>query len=325
MLLVRKDFIDNINSKLTYLSMMITNSSSLNLLELNVHAENFYASLFNHIFNIHLENINTTKHNVASIDLIDNENKLFVQVTSNARKSKIEDTLKKDILKKYIDYTLWFIFLGSEDSSNLIGKKYKNPHNIIFDSSKDIYNLKNILSYIMNLGTEKLQDISNFINREVKFPVNKDKLDSDLTKVINALSQENFSVKESPNTLPFQVEEKIEFNKLVPRYDSIKDYDAYIGILVKKYNEFDKLGKNSSFVILKSLKSEYRRLKELYSDSVQLFDKIIENTKTKVRESNNIDDISEEMLDFCVWLIIVDAFLKCQIFENPKGYKYAFT
>lgn len=325
MLLVRKDFIDNINSKLTYLSMMITNSSSLNLLELNVHAENFYASLFNHIFNIHLENINTTKHNVASIDLIDNENKLFVQVTSNARKSKIEDTLKKDILKNYIDYTLWFIFLGSEDSSNLIGKKYKNPHNIIFDSSKDIYNLKNILSYIMNLGTEKLQDISNFINREVKFPVNKDKLDSDLTKVINALSQENFSVKESPNTLPFQVEEKIEFNKLVPRYDSIKDYDAYIGILVKKYNEFDKLGKNSSFVILKSLKSEYRRLKELYSDSVQLFDKIIENTKTKVRESNNIDDISEEMLDFCVWLIIVDAFLKCQIFENPKGYKYAFT
>jgi hypothetical protein len=177
----------------------------------------------------------------------------------------------------------------------------------------------------MNLETEKLQDISNFINREIKFPVNKEKLDSDLTKVINALSQENFSEMETPNTLPFQVEEKIEFNKLIPRYDSIKDYDAYIGILVKKYNEFDRLGKNSSFVILKSLKSEYRRLKELYSDSVQLFDKIIDNTKTKVRESKNIDNISEEMLDFCVWLIIVDAFLKCQIFENPKGYKYAFT
>ena len=106
MLLVRKDFIDNINSKLTYLSMMITNSSSLNLLELNVHAENFYASLFNHIFNIHLENINTTKHNVASIDLIDNENKLFVQVTSNARKSKIEDTLEKasEIYDKELSY-----------------------------------------------------------------------------------------------------------------------------------------------------------------------------------------------------------------------------
>ena len=177
----------------------------------------------------------------------------------------------------------------------------------------------------MNLETEKLEDISNFINKEIKFPIEREKLDSDLTKVINTLSLEQFSDIETPNTLPFQVEEKIEFNKLRPRYDFIKDYDAYMGILAKKYNEFDRVGKNSSFVILKSLKSEYRHLKELYSDSVQLFDKIIENTKEKVRESNNIDDVSEEMLDFCVWIIIVDAFLKCQIFENPEGYKYAIT
>lgn len=325
MSMVRKNLFNDINEKLTFLSMMITNGASLNLLELNVHAENFYASLFNLVFNLHLENVNTTTHNVASIDLIDNKNKIFVQVTSNATKSKIENTLKKNILKNYNDYNLLFIFLGSNDSNNLIGKKYINPHNIKFNSSTNIYNLKNILSHIMNLETEKLEDISNFINCELKFPVEKKKLDSDLTKVINALSKEQFSEMEAPNTLPFQVEEKIEFNKLRPRYDYIKDYDAYMGILAKKYNEFDRLGKNSSFVILKSLKSEYRHLKELYSDSVQLFDKIIEITKTKVKETNNIDDVSEEMLDFCVWIIIVDAFLKCQIFENPEGYKYAIT
>ena len=325
MSMLRKNLFDNIKAKLTFLSMLITNGSSLNLLELNIHSENFYASLFNLIFDIHLQNVNTATHNVASIDLIDNENKIFVQVTSNATKTKVENTLKKKILKSYKDYTLLFIFLGSNDNINLIGKSYKNPHNIKFDSSKNIYNLKTILSHIMNLETEKLEDISNFINKEIKFPIEREKLDSDLTKVINTLSLEQFSDIETPNTLPFQVEEKIEFNKLRPRYDFIKDYDAYMGILAKKYNEFDRVGKNSSFVILKSLKSEYRHLKELYSDSVQLFDKIIENTKEKVRESNNIDDVSEEMLDFCVWIIIVDAFLKCQIFENPEGYKYAIT
>ncbi len=325
MSMLRKNLFDNIKAKLTFLSMLITNGSSLNLLELNIHSENFYASLFNLVFDIHLQNVNTTTHNVASIDLIDNENKIFVQVTSNATKTKVENTLKKEILKSYKDYTLLFIFLGSNDNINLIGKSYKNPHNIKFDSSKNIYNLKTILSHIMNLETEKLEDISNFINKEIKFPIEREKLDSDLTKVINTLSLEQFSDIETPNTLPFQVEEKIEFNKLRPRYDFIKDYDAYMGILAKKYNEFDRVGKNSSFVILKSLKSEYRHLKELYSDSVQLFDKIIENTKEKVRESNNIDDVSEEMLDFCVWIIIVDAFLKCQIFENPEGYKYAIT
>lgn len=325
MSMLRKNLFDNIKAKLTFLSMLITNGSSLNLLELNIHSENFYASLFNLIFDIHLQNVNTTTHNVASIDLIDNENKIFVQVTSNATKTKVENTLKKEILKSYKDYTLLFIFLGSNDNINLIGKSYKNPHNIKFDSSKNIYNLKTILSHIMNLETEKLEDISNFINKEIKFPIEREKFDSDLTKVINTLSLEQFSDIETPNTLPFQVEEKIEFNKLRPRYDFIKDYDAYMGILAKKYNEFDRVGKNSSFVILKSLKSEYRHLKELYSDSVQFFDKIIENTKEKVRESNNIDDISEEMLDFCVWIIVVDAFLKCQIFENPEGYKYAIT
>lgn len=325
MSMLRKNLFDNIKAKLTFLSMMITNGSSLNLLELNVHSENFYAALFNLVYDLHLENVNTTIHNVASIDLIDNENKIFVQVTSNATKTKVENTLKKEILKSYKDYTLLFIFLGSNDNINLIGKSYKNPHNIKFDSSKNIYNLKTILSHIMNLETEKLEDISNFINKEIKFPIEREKLDSDLTKVINTLSLEQFSDIETPNTLPFQVEEKIEFNELRPRYDFIKDYDAYMGILAKKYNEFDRVGKNSSFVILKSLKSEYRHLKELYSDSVQLFDKIIENTKEKVRESNNIDDVSEEMLDFCVWIIIVDAFLKCQIFENPEGYKYAIT
>lgn len=325
MSMLRKNLFDNIKAKLTFLSMLITNGSSLNLLELNIHSENFYASLFNLIFDIHLQNVNTATHNVASIDLIDNENKIFVQVTSNATKTKVENTLKKEILKSYKDYTLLFIFLGSNDNINLIGKSYKNPHNIKFDSLKNIYNLKTILSHIMNLETEKLEDISNFINKEIKFPIEREKLDSDLTKVINTLSLEQFSDIETPNTLPFQVEEKIEFNKLRPRYDFIKDYDAYMGILAKKYNEFDRVGKNSSFVILKSLKSEYRHLKELYSDSVQLFDKIIENTKEKVRESNNIDDVSEEMLDFCVWIIIVDAFLKCQIFENPEGYKYAIT
>ena len=125
MAMLRKNLFDNIKAKLTFLSMLITNGSSLNLLELNIHSENFYASLFNLIFDIHLQNVNTTTHNVASIDLIDNENKIFVQVISNAKKTKVENTLKKEILKSYKDYTLLFIFLGSNDNISLIGKAIK--------------------------------------------------------------------------------------------------------------------------------------------------------------------------------------------------------
>lgn len=321
----RKNLFDNIEQKLTYLNARISNRSSLNLLELNIHAEVFYANLFNLIFDLHLEDVNNKKHNVASVDLQDNKNKIIVQVTSNATKNKINQTLSKRILSNYSGYKLWFIFLTLNDVEKLCNGKYINPYNIEFNPSKDIYDLKRILSCIMSLTIDKLQEVNDFINKEIKWSIEKDKFDSDLTKVIIALSKEELAEIAPPNKLPFQVEEKIQFNNLMAKYNFIKDFDAYLGILSKKYKEFDKLGKNSSFVILNSLKIEYRNLQTKYSDSIKVFDKLIRNTKTKVRNSNNAYDISEEMLEFCVCIIVVDAFFKCKIFENPEEYKNATT
>ena len=50
-------------------------------------------------------------------------------------------------------------------------------------------------------------------------------------------------------------------------------------------------------------------------------DKITE----KVLNSKNYVEISAEELEFCVGIIVVDAFIRCKIFKNPEGYNYVTT
>ena len=37
--------------------------------------------------------------------------------------------------------------------------------------------------------------------------------------------------------------------------------------------------------------------------------------------SNNYAEIPYEELEICVEIIVVDAFIRCKIFENPEGYR----
>ena len=78
-------------------------SKLVNLLDLNIHSETFFAELCNLIFDLKLTNINALKHNTEGIDLIDNTNKVVVQVSSTCSKAKINSSLSKDIFKQYSD------------------------------------------------------------------------------------------------------------------------------------------------------------------------------------------------------------------------------
>ena len=47
----------------------------------------------------------------------------------------------------------------------------------------------------------------------------------------------------------------------------------------------------------------------------------MEELKEKILK-NNLENITEELLMFCIQIIVTDAFVRCKIFENPEGYKY---
>ena len=76
----RTIYFDYIEEKLNTLAVRINVRSKLNLLELNIHSENFFAGLCNIIFDLDLKNLNLLCQNIDGIDLIDYKNKVVVQV-----------------------------------------------------------------------------------------------------------------------------------------------------------------------------------------------------------------------------------------------------
>ena len=148
------------------------------------------------------------------------------------------------------------------------------------------------------------------------------KLDSNLASVINILSKERWDdISNSDFINSFEVDRKITFNELDRSRSIIEEYRVYYKKVDEKYSEFDQQGVNKSFSVLRSISKEYIHLKGKENPD-EIFERVIERTKNKVLESANFIAIPIDELDLCVDILVVDAFIRCKIFENPEQYNY---
>jgi len=317
----RKIYFDYIEEKLSTLETRITNRGKLNILDIHLHSENFYLYFFNLLYGFNLKNLNTKLQNVASIDLIDYTEKIIFQVSATSTKQKIELSLNKDIIKDYNNYTFKFIFI-SKDASELRTKKYKNPNEINFDPMKDIYDIPLILKVISSKSIEEMRGIYDFIQKELGGVIDVIKLDSNLATIINILSKEKWDdVNKTKKVDAFEIERKITYNELNKAKGIIEEYFVYHKKIDEKYSEFDKMGVNKSNSVLASIRREYLKCKkELNSDEIYL--SVVENVKAKIINSSNFKRIPIDELELCVDILVVDAFTRCKIFENPERYNY---
>ena len=84
-----------IEERLTTLSVRVRRNSSLNLQNLNIHCENFYAQLFNLIFGYNFRNLNEYNQNIESVDLIDETNHILAQVSAGDKKKNRKNIKKR--------------------------------------------------------------------------------------------------------------------------------------------------------------------------------------------------------------------------------------
>jgi hypothetical protein len=276
---------------------------------------------FNLLFGWKLENENANLQNVPSIDLIDRTNKRFIQVSATSTKKKIEDTLAKDILKSYSDYSFKFIPIVT-DAKNLRKETFDNPYNITFDSKIDIYDIKSILDVILPLDIDKQREIYEFIKKELGQETDIEKLDSNLTTIINILAKENLNENSDFNIKVFEIERKITHNNLKTSKYIIDDYKIHHNRLERIYGEFDKQGANKSLSVLQKIKQVYVELFSNFSGD-ELFLKIKDDIIEKIRQSANFVKMPIDELELCINILLVDAFIRCKIFENPENYNYA--
>lgn len=322
----RTEYFNYIEQKLGTLAFRINEKGKLNILDLHIHSENFYADLLNELFGWHLANLNPMKQNVEGIDLIDHTNKLIIQVSATNTKTKVESALAKNSLKNYPDYTFKFICI-SKEAALLRNTKFSNPNSINFNPESDIYDNSSILNCILTSNIDKQKTVYNLIKKELGSEIDIYKMDSNLASIINILSKEDLRMSNNATVVPFEIERKIEHNELKITKSIIGQYKIYHPGLDKKYSEFDNAGYNKSLSVLQLINTIYidSCVTNKDQDSDFIFLQILEKVKEKVLISANYIKIPIDELDLCINIIVVDAFIRCKIFENPQDYDYAVT
>ncbi|MCW3789379.1 ABC-three component system protein [Plebeiibacterium sediminum] len=318
----RNPYFDYIDERLHVLARRIETRGKLNMLDLHLHSENFYMHFFNLLYGYQLENLNSKMQNVEAIDLIDHTNKVIIQVSATCTKQKIESALTKQILNNYKNYAFKFISI-SKDASNIRKNTFKNPFSLTFMPSSDVFDITSLLNDILSKKAEVIKVIYKFIKDELGGEVDVVRLDSNLASVINTLSKEKWDeTNEGESINSFEIERKITHNELKDSKEIIDEYCVFYKKVDEKYSEFDTLGVNKSSSVLRSIRKEYRNLKNSGTPDF-VFQSVVEKVKEKILESPNFERIPIDELELCVDILVVDAFIRCKIFENPQNYNYA--
>ena len=316
----RDIYVTKIKTLLNILKCEIKDSGKLNLLDINVHAEDFYRDLLNLIYCWQLQNMNQWNQNAAGGDLWYNGGKLVIQVSSTTTKDKIQSSIDKLSEEQFAGYR--FKFLRIDGDVKKLRKESFNTHDdIAFDPSVDIIDISTLLKDIAHLGIDSLIKVYELCVKEI-IPLDTPKItETDLAIVVKALATNVRDWSKGRRPIKKNKKKKIVFNHLEEHRRLINDYKLYIGKLNAVYGEFVDNATDYSFIILQNLSDMYSRYLGQY-ESNALFDKIVDETRVVALNSRSAEDIPVDRLNVCINVIVVDAFIRCRIFEDPEGYSY---
>lgn len=319
----RSGIFDACEMHLSILCTRVELRGRLNILNLHLHCEDFYAGLLNRLHLLQLKNMNAYVQNAAGIDLIDINAKVVLQVSSTATKQKVNAALGKD-LSAYTGHSFRFVSI-SKDASNLRTQSFDNPHKLVFDPANDVYDVASILNIILHLDLSRQREIYDYLRDELT-EVGAERIpeDSNLAAIINVIANQNLSGSFSAgaNIADFNVDEKVNYNGLSAAASVIEDYKVFSHIVDRTYTEFDNNGVNKSRSVLDAFRGIYLQLSGKYSGD-ELFFQIVEDVTRKVKASSNFSKVPLEELSLSVNVLAVDAFIRCKIFKKPIGANHA--
>lgn len=303
------------------LSFEVSMSTSLNQLSINVHAEQFFVELLNELFNYNLVNTNFEEQNAASIDLLDEDNRIAIQVTSDSSLNKVRQTLNKFCERNFNKKVDRLIIL------NLI-KKTKHKEVTLGETDfkvnlkEDIWDYTDLLAEINNLEIDKLIQIHELINKHLNpailFPLPDQHLTtSTIHRLLNGISKLNHVIQAKfPDTLPYTTEAKVQHNNII---QYIKHFNSFQKFAWSIQSQLDFLEENVSPGITEQL---YNYVEQVWielsfdEDNPDLLikkicNKINEELQITVSNFLTVDDI--RYIPYVVFFV----FSKCKIFEKP--------
>jgi len=162
---VREYELKKVSDYLAKWEFEISNLNSINLTDDNIISEQLVADVLNIVFDYRLENANSIRKNYPGVDLVDYQNRIAFQISSQKSRSKIQSSIDSFVdndLDKDFDQ-LFFIVLGKKQKSY---KSFALPEDFEFRIDRHIIDLKDLLHLISYLPTSKIERLGRLMDKE---------------------------------------------------------------------------------------------------------------------------------------------------------------
>lgn len=304
---VRKINCDLINRRLSYLKNEISIANSLNLTDLNIHAENFYRDLFN-LMGYTFDNANFDSQNTAYIDLKDTVNKIAIQITSQNDNKKIKEAVDGFLCKpENKDYKLKLLLISKD------AKNYKTKFGSNFKHKEDVIDLNRLIAQINDKQTEDIVKIANFLDKEIL--TERPKTESNEVETIMSLI--DFLSKDSNRVYSDRKENVDPEKKILIRFSNHSEfiieqyqvlYTVYNVALIEASKNIDTV---TALIISSYLKdeSDFVLTNENNNPKIAL-DKLVDFFYDKL--SSNGISFDKQAIKF----YLLDELIKCNVFPN---------
>lgn len=294
--------------RLTYLQLRVMNANSLNLTDVNVHAENFYRDLFNKL-GFKFTNTNFDHQNSAHLDLIDTVNKQAIQITSQNDNAKIKEALdgfhNKD---EYKDYKLQLMLIGKE------AKNYTTSFGHGFDHKRDVLDIKRLLQIVSDQSTNEIAALADFLDNEIleeRSTTESTEVETIMSLVDFLSQEENRQLTTTPDNVDPDYKINYRFaehaNYLTGQYGSL--YAVYGTAITKAQEQIDSV---MAIIISSYLKDESDALLAKNNDDPKsALGELVEYFYGKLSAGGFIK-FDKQAIRF----YLLDEMIKCNVFPN---------
>lgn len=168
--MARKELSNKIQGYFAVLQAEVEIGRKNGTLDTNIYAETTIARIMNCWYDLALENANKAAANYPAVDLLDEKNRIVVQVSATNTSTKIKDTLNafmKHGMYKYFD-VLYFFSLTPK--SNITGKGFDEilGEHVKFDVDEHILDFSSLFGSVKNtLSISKLESLTKILEEEV--------------------------------------------------------------------------------------------------------------------------------------------------------------
>lgn len=313
----RERYLKKIINILGYLKNQVDLLNSISYYDINITSEYFYCDFLNLIYGYELKNANSITKNIKAIDLIDDKNRISIQVTSDNSSEKIKNTIKKfEESKGYEKYDRLIILIITSK------KEYRvnfSSNYFIFKKETDIWDSKDICKFLENKDIALLEKVCKFLTDEVVFEEKKEIREANevetIIDLIECLSQTRaksitrYEVIIDPE---YKINQRFkEFsNNLKERYKTLYlIYNSALNTVCQT------LGIDEGTIIISRLflqDTSVKFLTEEKNDPLKALEKLVNYFEEKLVTHQKKYD--QKAIEF----FLIDQIIKCNVFPNLK-------